>query len=80
MGEDILKSKTNDKQKQKKIDGEYSKLKDGYSKINNGCLKLNKSKTKAQRQGKSCWAKINLTQYVGLVGILLSSKQGPQVG
>jgi hypothetical protein len=75
MGEDILKSKTNDKQKKKKKD-EYSKLKDGYSKINNGCLKLNRIKTKAQRQGKSCWAKINLTQYVGLVGILLGSKEG----
>jgi hypothetical protein len=54
MGEDILKSKTNEKRKKKEKNGEHSKLKDGYSKINNGCLKLNITKTKAQRQGKSC--------------------------
>lgn len=63
-------------EKRKKKDGEYSKLKDGYSKTNSGCLKLNRFKTKAQRQGKSCQAKINLTHYVGMVGILLSSKEG----
>ncbi len=62
---------TNEKEKEK--DGEYSK-------INNRCFKLNRTKMKAQRQGKSCQAKINLTQYVGLVGILLGSKEGPQVG